>query len=482
VAATILRNTLAITIGEWIVRALNLIFTIYMVRVLGETGLGNYSTVLAFASLFAVCFELGTSQYAQRAIAREPSQAKTLLWNIVLIRLSLGAVGIIALPLVAHLIGYPRELVVGVFLHATTFLLVALLSPLTSVLEGNERFDLTVLFQLVNQITWLVVAFTLMRLNQTFLALIWSGVLALPLQILLSALAVHRLRLAPLGFYVDAGRWRAIVAGSLPFALSSLTLGVGFNSDTVVLAQCYDQRVVGWYNAAYRLVFAINSAASGFYRAVTPSLVREQSRDPLEVNRWVVGSLRVLLSAALPAAAFVCVVAPEVVRLLYGPAFDASASVLRVIVWDVPFVVFNAFVGNISTVLGLERRAARLYVWSAVASVVLNSTLIPFWGVLAAAYVTVLTDMIKAVGLALTVQAHLPLGAVARAATAALFATLLMAVAAALARPFGLVTATGVAAIVYVAAAARFRVVDRDLAFAIWQRMRQAGGTVASRP
>jgi O-antigen/teichoic acid export membrane protein len=480
-ATTILRNTAFITIGEWVVRGLNLAFGVHLVRTLGDSALGNYATVLAFAGMFAVWFELGTTQYTQRAIARAPSEAPNLLWNIVAIRLLLGGIGLVALPLVARRLGYSSDVVFGIFLHSTTFLLFAFLTPLTNILEGNERFDLTAVFQLVNQLTWVICAFVLISVRPNFLAPIWSGVLALPLQILLSFLAIRRLRLSSFALKLNVHRWRAIVVGSLPFGLSSLTLGLGFYSDTVVLSQVFEQRVVGVYAAAYRLVFTVNSVASGFYRAVTPSLTREHTRDPARVSKFVISSLTLLMTAALPVTAVICILAPNIVRVLYGSGFDRSADALRILIWDLPFVVFNAFAGNVTTVFGLERRAARVYFLSALVSVALNVALIPIWGITAAACVTVLTDVIKTIGLTLVIRDRLHLPALARPTFGAVVATMLMGLVTLGTMPIGLVTALAVGAIVYVVAIARLQVVDNELALAVRETIGRATGELRAR-
>ncbi len=459
-ATTVLRNSMAITAGEWVVRLLNLVFSVYVVRVLGESGFGNYATVLAFAGFFGVFFELGIAQYAEREIARDPTRSRALFWNMVAIRLGLAVVGIGVMPLAAHALGYEWPLVQALVLHGTTFLLAALLAPLTNILEGNERFDLTVTFRIVNQVIWLAIAIPLVRLEPSFLVLVLSGVLALPPQILLSAIAVRKLRLNSFRLHLDVSQWPGIVRGGMPFALSSMTLGLGFTSDTLVLAQFYDQRVVGWYAAAYRLVFTVNSVASGFYRAVTPSLAREQTHSPQRVTAWVTTSLRLLLAGAIPAAGAISYLAPDVVRIVYGADFAPSALALRVIIWDVPCVVFNAFAGNVTTVLGLERRAARLYTISAIASVGLNVALIPIWGILAAATATVVTDVIKAAGLAYCLKGAISLRPMARPTLAAGAATAVMVGAMALARPWGVGAAIGAGALTYGTAALAFGVLD----------------------
>jgi O-antigen/teichoic acid export membrane protein len=88
VARRLVRNSLAVTSADWIIRATNVGFTVYVVRGLGEVGYGKYATAVAFVGLFSVLFELGLAESTQRALARDRSRIAELFWNVVVVRLS----------------------------------------------------------------------------------------------------------------------------------------------------------------------------------------------------------------------------------------------------------------------------------------------------------------------------------------------------------------------------------------------------------
>jgi O-antigen/teichoic acid export membrane protein len=70
---------------------------------------------------------------------------------------------------------------------------------------------------------------------------------------------------------------------------------------------------------------------------------------------------------------------------------------LRIIIWDVPLLLFASFSGNMTTIVGEERSAARIYAGAAVTNILLNLVFIPLYGYMGASVVTVVTDLVAGV-------------------------------------------------------------------------------------
>jgi O-antigen/teichoic acid export membrane protein len=129
---------------------------------------------------------------------------------------------------------------------------------------------------------------------------------------------------------------------------------------------------------------------------MTPSLAREQVTNAGRVASWTRASTRLLLLFALPTAVGGSLLASRIIEALYGRAFAEAGPVFAVLAWTVPFHLFNAFAGNVTAAVGLERPAARVFLASALLNIGLNLVFIPRYGLMAAAVVTVLTDGLAA--------------------------------------------------------------------------------------
>jgi O-antigen/teichoic acid export membrane protein len=297
--------------------------------------------------------------------------------------------------------------------------------PLTTVLTANERFDLSMAVQVIGQLMNLGVGLAFLLLGFGFLGLLYTGFVVMPVQIILSVWAIRRFRLARLPFEISPKTWASFIRASLPFGLTSLALTYNLNADTVILGFFHTQADVGWYQAAYKLVFNITGLLGGFLVVITPSLAREYHHDPERVHSWSRAVVQWMALFALPITIGISILAPTVISLLYGPRFAPSAPALAVICWDVPLVMFNAFCGNLTAATGLERPAARIYLLSTILNIVLNLLLIPSFGFMAAAANTVITDGLTSIRFAILLHEHVQIGRIAPRVGRILLGTLL---------------------------------------------------------
>lgn len=457
---TIFRNTIAASIGSWFTRIANFFFIIFAVRLLGEVELGRYATIVAFVGLFSVFSELGMAQFVERSIAQERDRAQELFWNLVALRAILAVAGIAGISLLALGI-YDQGIVLGIFIFSLTFLLSALLVPLTIMLTANERFDLSTSINLIGQVITVGLGITLLWMGLGIYALLLTGFVAMPLQIIFAAWLVRRFQLGPLPFKVDSGMWRSFIRASLPFGVTSLALTLNFNVDTVILGLFRPDADVGWYNASYRLIFNAVSIVGAFLVVMTPSLAREHRQSPERVSGWVRASVYWMIVFAIPAGAGLSILAPETVGLLYGDSFKPAAPVVAIIAWDIPFVVLLSLFGNVTAAIGRERPAAAIYVGSAVANIVLNLAFIPLFGMYAAALITVFSDLLTVGLFFVLLRDILPVrprlsGAVLRAATASAAMVALLWIVPEL--PFVLAVVSGGA--IYLSLAAGLHLID----------------------
>lgn len=412
-AAIILRNTLAATAGAWFARITNFLFIIYVVRLLGEVELGRYATVVAFVGLFSVFSELGLAQYVERSIAQDRSRAQDMFWDLIALRAILAIAGVAGITLGAF-VAYDRELILGVFIFSLTFLLSAFLVPATIVLTANERFDFSTFLNLIGQIGTVAVGVLLLKLGLGFYALLLTGFVTMPLQIAAAIWLIRRAGVGPLPRRIQPRSWPTMIRAGLPFGLISLALTFNFNVDTVILGYFRGDAEVGWYNAAYRLVFNVTGIAGGFMAVMTPSLAREHLLDPERVRQWVQTSLRWMVTIAIPAGVGMSLLAPRIIGLLYGRNYEPAAPTLALIAWDIPLVLLLAFLGNVTAATGLERSSARIYLVSAGLNLALNLAFIPIYGMIAAAAVTVGTDLLSVAMYLILLRQSVPVPALAR--------------------------------------------------------------------
>ena len=380
-------------------------------RQLGDDRFGQYAVVLAFVGLFQIMAELGISQYAMREIAQNRAKTEALFWNVVAVRFILALLVLPIIPLAAAASSYSPELVLGVFLYTSTFLLAAIEAPVQMILTAYERFDYVTGMTVIGQICFALIGAAFLLSGQGFLWLIGASLLSFFPRIALGLWAIRKHNLVKFNFAFAPRSWPALIRAGLPFGIITLTLTIAFSIDAVMLKMFWEDQVVGWYKVAYELIFSIMFITRGFKEAMVPSLSRAYVDDPKQVERWYYRTVKVILLISLPIAVGGMMIAHPLIRFLLTPDYyPNSAIALQILIWDVPFLMFSAFCGNMATVTKQEKQAAVIYTINAIANIVLNLLTIPRFGYVAASVVTVATDLIGAIQfhLLLSQKLHLP--------------------------------------------------------------------------
>lgn len=388
----ILRNTLVGFGAQSVLRVANFLFQVLVIRILGDSQFGQYSIVLAWSSLFGVLGDLGVSQFYAREIARDRSFAALHFWDVVMIRFLLAILAATVTTVGAVWYGYEPEIVLAVGLFTTTYLLQALLAPMTAILTGNERVDVTSSLDVIGQIVLLTASGLFLFAGLNFVWLVVASFINIPVIMILAFWFIRRNRLSPPPFKVNVGSWGRLLKGGLPFGFIQLSLSFAFRVDTIVLSRVVSNAEVGWYNAAYRLIFTLNGVVGPFSTAIVPTLAREHAANPDNVRPWYYQGARFLLFVGLPIAVGGMILSEQITLFLYDYPNIPAYLAFVILIWDVPLLMYASYCGNLTTVMQLERNAAVVYGTQGIVNLILNLILATRFGMIGAAFSTVLTD------------------------------------------------------------------------------------------
>jgi O-antigen/teichoic acid export membrane protein len=377
-------------------------------------------------------------------------------------------------------VGYTPELVFGIFLYTTGFYLSAIDAPLRTVISASERLDYVTIVRFLGNITNVLLGTLFLFGGLGYLWLIMASILSILPQIAVEIWVIVRYRLMDFSFPLNPRQWPGLVRWGLPFGIISLALTVAFSIDTVMLSMFVSDEEVGWYNVAYNLVRALMIFFSGFSVAIVPSLSRTFVQDTATVERWYQKSVKFMLLISVPIAVGGMLLAAPLIRFLYTPEYAPAALALQILIWDVPLLMYTSFCGNMTTVIGKEHAAARIYTINAVANVILNAIFIPRYGMLAASVVTVVTDLIGAFQFHLLLSHRLKLpdmkSVVARIGAAAL----IMGLVVSLLNGWFVFLSIGIGALVYGALVLVVRLLDKNDWNAFLRLIRRERGSQAA--
>jgi len=426
---TIFKNTIFVTLGSLTLKFFSFVYGIFIVRQLGDERFGQYSIVLGFVGLFQIFAELGISQYVMREISRDRSLAPRYFWNLIALRMLLGLVGIGIITAGATVLHYSDAIVFGVFIQTSSFLLAALDAPIKSVFSAHEKLGYVASLAVVGQITVMILGGAFLLSGLGFEMLILANLLSIVPQIILGLWGLRRYNFQLLPIQLNPKEWFSIIRHGLPFGVISLALTIDFSVDTFMLSLWQPDYVVGWYNVAYNLTRSLVFIFSGFMIAIVPSLSKTYVRDEATVQSWYYRAVKFGLFFSVPIAIGGTLLSLQLVHFLYNETFTPVADSLRIIIWDIPFLVFAGLGGQMTTIITAERTAARVYAISAVFNILANLFAIPNFSYLGASLVTVLTDILVAIQFYILLRARLKLPNILPLVVRVLLAASVMALA-----------------------------------------------------
>ena len=219
----------------------------------------------------------------------------------------------------------------------------------------------------------------------------------------------------------------------------------------------------GFYNAAYNLVFSVALFSNVLNTALYPSLSRQSVSDPGNLNRSFERSLRYLMIFAIPSAVGIWVLADQIIPFLFTQSFGPAIPALRIVIWVVPLMFASEFFGYIVVISGKEKIAARSVLVSTGLNVLINFFLVPRYGILAAAAMTLATEAVLVGQYVWVIRKVIGTFDLWHSLLYPLLSALLMGgLVYMLPGVFPLVVNVGIGALVYVVLLVLFRVIGKD--------------------
>jgi O-antigen/teichoic acid export membrane protein len=384
--------------AQMAIKLLSFGFSVLIVRNLGAADYGQYAAVLAFGAMFVFLADLGLSPYAVREVARwrdapdGTERANALFGDVLLLRFLLSVLAALLLIVTAWLTGRPMVMTIAIALGTLGLIMYSVQGSSDAMLAGFERLDLSAGSKVSYQLVFVLVGAAALLLGTGYYGLIGANLLGIAVMTIICWRGARRLGVR--ASRAIARNWPALLRASIPFGIIGFTLGLSYKFDSVLLNIFRSDAETGYYNAAYNLVFSTVMLSNVINTSLYPSLTRQAASAPHTLPAIYERALRYLLVLALPIAVGAAALADQIVPFLFKAAYQPAVPALQIVIWVVPLMFTSEFLGYVVLIAGDERRAARAVVVSTGFNVGLNLLVVPRYGFLGAAVMTVLTEAV----------------------------------------------------------------------------------------
>lgn len=396
------RNVISLIISR--VLAAVILFLIYtrLLQYLGPQVAGEYGLIAAYLTVFSFFVDLGMQQLVIKKVSEDRSLAGKYLSNYFGIQFCLGLGFMLIMDLFVLTAHYPPIVKHSLLIASVGLLLSSLTMPFMAIINAYQKLSLIAKVNFVNSIinAAMMVLAIIFRKNIFFLSFI-SGAVAV-FDIIIYSYLVHK-KFTPFKVEFDFVFWKKLLIWNLPFML--LTIFSIYNRvDTLILPHLRGFIENGYYTAVYKfwdtLAFLPAVVAAALYPYFAENLAigqKENTRRVLEIYT------RYMIALAVPLTIGAYLLAPRLTLAFYGPAFAPAAPALWLLVAAVS--VLFVYVPVNSIMISQKTKTATIITGiNLLFNLALNLLLIPKFGFVVAALITLASELIQLVGYTIVVK------------------------------------------------------------------------------
>lgn len=368
----------------------------YISRVLGVENIGIYNFSTSVVSYFTLLAGLGINTYAIREGARYRNNKKEI---------SEFCSEVFSINLISTLISYGILAVCLFFLPSLRddVLIILILSVSICfttlgcewVFNIYEEFGYITIRTILFQVLSVILMFVFVKNKHSLIQYVLITVLATSGANIINIFA--RKKFCDIRFRFGVKLKKHLLPIFILFA-NSIAMTIYINSDVTILGLISGNYYVGLYSVATKVYTMLKSLLGALIVVSIPRLSSylgaENKKQYVETSSII---LNALITIAVPAMVGTFALSDEIVLILSGREYIAASMSLKILSVALVFSIFSWFYTSCVLVVNKQDRSVlKATTLAAVANIVMNVILIPYFNQNAAAFTTALAELISA--------------------------------------------------------------------------------------
>jgi O-antigen/teichoic acid export membrane protein len=372
----------------------NFLFFIGIARFYGTSTFGSFTAAHTLTLMFLSIADFGLDILLTTEIARSKENASKLLVKYFPLKLMLSVVALCGACLIPLFENLSRQTSILIIILSFNVVFTAITNYFFAFFKGLEQFQHETKISLCINLLLLLLITTLgfMKLNIEYLALAFIFTRALGL-----GLAVLRLKkiqiISTFSFsFIDVIKdWKIISI----FGLHLLFGNLYFQLDTVLLSIWKGDIQVGIYQAAFKIMMFTLIIPDVLINAFLPILSNYHAENKEKWLHFARLLNKTLFMFSIPIALILFINAENIIELFYGKGmFYEAPSILKIFAIMIVIRFSSEASALLLTTSGRQYMRVVIVLLAVIINIILNSFLIPKYGPIGAAIVSLLTNLV----------------------------------------------------------------------------------------
>lgn len=379
-------------LGKVVNMAAALFVGILVARYLGPENYGVMNYVISYVALFSVIATFGLSNIEVRELSRTPEKKNEILGTCFVIRFFFTTIAYLVIVITVFIFDTDSFTKAMILLYGLSLYTTSCFEVIRNYFTSIVKNEYVVKSEIARTLIGASIKVVLLLMHSP----LWCFIVAMAFDTVLVASgytisyksAVGRL----IDWRFDKTKVRYLVTQSFPLLLSGAAIIIYQRIDQVMIGNMIDNESVGYFATAGKFLDLILFLPTVLTQTVTPLIVktkRDGAQIEYETKSYQFVSIVVWVSIIM--ALFFSVFAYPMIRYTYGVQYLAAVPVLQIMAWKTVGMAISSAGGQLIIIEKLQKWAVFRNLAGCVVCVVLNLFLIPKYGIIGSAFVTIIT-------------------------------------------------------------------------------------------
>ena len=388
----LIKNTFWLSAIEFFSKILMFVVTVGLVRYWGASEFGIFNLSFAYVSLFMIFGDLGVSTIVLREVAKHKELSEKYLGNVIGLKLLLAILSGILFVISFLFINKPVaiQLLIASLLYC---LIQGFQSIFILIFQAWERMEMVFFNRMVFYVGILITALLIISFHGSAINLVFGYMVSTLLAIILGIWQTSLLKIK-IKIAFDFSFWKDLIKESLPLFGMAAAMVIYANNDTLLIGRYLGNDQVGFYQTAFKILFAFQSINVINY-AVFPRLTvlfHENKEDTAKKLIKIIIGLSFL--GLIPLALLITWQRELIMKLIYGQSFVVSAGVMSLLIWSGVINYFRIFVGNLLVIKKKQNMVFVIVLVGTLINLIINYFLIPKFGFVQGGWSLIISEMV----------------------------------------------------------------------------------------
>lgn len=367
-----------------------LLVGILIARYLGAEQFGLMNYVVSYVTIFGVLASFGLENIEIRELSKEPNKINSILGTAFLIRLFFSIIAFIAITITLYLFKPDTQTTVLILIYSFTVFtgcFNVIRNYFTSIIKNEYVVKSEIARTLIGAAIKIALLGLEFPLIYFIIAMVLDPILVASGYILSYHKKVGKIR----DWKYDKKMAGYLVRESFPLLLSGAAMIIYQRIDQLMIGNMIDDQSVGYFAAAARFTDVILVLPLILVQTVTPILVRIRKETPNKYEEKKLQFISIVVWSAIMISLLISLSSYGLIYYTYGSQYMPAIPILQIIAWKTVGMALSASSGQIIIMEGIQKWDFIRNILASTICVGLNYLLIPRYGVIGSAWVTLIT-------------------------------------------------------------------------------------------